>query len=587
MRIAVINRDRCQPRKCSKECEYFCPPVRTGDETIVFEGGKPLITESLCVGCGICAHKCPFSAITIINLPQELDSPIHRYGQNGFALYGLPLPVAGKVTGLLGPNGIGKSTAVSILTGILLPNLGKGATWEEVQGRYAGSALGDYLRKVSDRGVRTSFKPQYVDRIPKSYKGCVSDLLDKTDERGALGDLVERLGLPHLMEREVESLSGGELQRVAVAACAARDAEVYFFDEVSPYLDIYQRINVARVLQDLASSSAVMVVEHDLALLDLLAESVHVVFGVAGAYGVITRPKGVRVGINQYLHGFLPEENVRIRSEAIEFEVHAPRMEKEIPDLVRYESFQVKYPTFHLTAEAGSIRKGEVVGILGPNGIGKSTFIKVIGGIEKPSSGKIDTKLRISYKPQYLKADAGISVEALLRGLSKEFNSSYYQSEMIKPMAIEPLLDQELPELSGGELQRVAIVACLTREADLYLLDEPSAHLDVEQRMMTAKVMRRFAESTERSVMVVDHDIYTIDLLSERLIVFDGLPGEQGIAHPPYDMRQGMNRFLAGIGITFRRDEDTRRPRVNKPGSRLDRAQRERGEYYYALEETG
>jgi len=99
--------------------------------------------------------------------------------------------------------------------------------------------------------------------------------------------------------------------------------------------------------------------------------------------------------------------------------------------------------------------------------------------------------------------------------------------------------------------------------------------------------MRRFAESTERSVMVVDHDIYTIDLLSERLIVFDGLPGEQGIAHPPYEMRQGMNRFLAGIGITFRRDEDTRRPRVNKPGSRLDRAQRERGEYYYALEETG
>ena len=50
MRIAIINRDRCQPRKCSKECEYFCPPVRTGDETIVFEDGKPLITENLCVG---------------------------------------------------------------------------------------------------------------------------------------------------------------------------------------------------------------------------------------------------------------------------------------------------------------------------------------------------------------------------------------------------------------------------------------------------------------------------------------------------------------------------------------------------------
>lgn len=113
MRIAVINRDRCQPRKCSKECEYFCPPVRTGDETIVFAEGKPLITENPWQGCGICVRKCPFAAITITNLPEEMEDPVHRYGSNGFALYGLPVPAEGRVTGLLGPNGIGKSTAVS------------------------------------------------------------------------------------------------------------------------------------------------------------------------------------------------------------------------------------------------------------------------------------------------------------------------------------------------------------------------------------------------------------------------------------------------------------------------------------------
>jgi ATP-binding cassette subfamily E protein 1 len=331
MRIAIINRDRCQPRKCSKECEYFCPPVRTGDETIVFVDSKPLITENLCVGCGICVRKCPFGAITITNLPEEMEDPVHRYGQNGFALYGLPVPVNGRVTGLLGPNGIGKSTAISILSGILRPNLGKDASWDDVLQRFAGSILGDYLKRVADRGVKTSYKPQYVDRIPKSYSGMVSGLLEKTDERGALSDLTIRLGISKLMDREISSLSGGELQRVAIAATAARDADFYFFDEISPYLDIYQRINSARILQSLAQEKAVMVVEHDLALLDLLADNVHLIYGVPGAYGVITRPKGVRVGINQYLRGNLPEENVRFRDTAISFEVHAPRIEKEIP----------------------------------------------------------------------------------------------------------------------------------------------------------------------------------------------------------------------------------------------------------------
>jgi ATP-binding cassette subfamily E protein 1 len=560
--------------------------VRTGDETIVFEDSKPLITENLCVGCGICVRKCPFGAITITNLPEEMEAPVHRYGQNGFALYGLPIPMEGKVTGILGQNGIGKSTAISILSGILKPNLGKNASWDEVLERFTGSALGDYLKKVADQGIKTAYKPQYVDRIPKSYSGPVRGLLDRTDERGALEGLVENLGLSRLMDREISGLSGGELQRVAIAATAARDAEFYFFDEISPYLDIHQRINVARILQNLAEGKAVMVVEHDLALLDLLAEAVHLIYGTPGAYGVITRPKGVRIGINQYLKGNLPEENVRIRSEAIAFEVHAPRIEKDVPTLVDYDAFTKEYSSFTLKAEPGVIRSGEVVGILGPNGIGKSTYIKILAGVERPTTGNFDLKLKVSYKPQYLKAESDMTVQRLLRETTHDFDSSYYQSEILRPMGLEPFMDQNLTELSGGELQRVAITACLSREADIYLLDEPSAHLDVEQRMLAAKVMRRFAESTERSVLVVDHDIYLIDLLSERLIVFEGEPGVLGIAYPPYEMREGMNVFLKGIGITFRRDEETRRPRVNKPGSRLDRAQRDSGEYYYLIEEA-
>ncbi|HNY35521.1 MAG TPA: ATP-binding cassette domain-containing protein, partial [Methanothrix soehngenii] len=277
---------------------------------------------------------------------------------------------------------------------------------------------------------------------------------------------------------------------------------------------------------------------------------------------------------------------VRFRDTSITFEIHAPRIEKDIPSLIAYDSFSVQYSSFLLQAEPGIIRRGEVVGILGPNGIGKSTYIRVLAGVEKPTTGGFDSRLKVSYKPQYLKADTDVTVQGLLRSVTHDFDSSFYQTEILRPMGLEMLMDQTLTELSGGELQRVAITACLSRQADLYLLDEPSAHLDVEQRMLTAKVMRRFAEASEKTVLVVDHDIYLIDLLAERLMVFEGEPGLLGIAHTPLEMREGMNAFLKAINITFRRDEETRRPRVNKPESRLDRTQKEQGEYYYPVEDA-
>jgi len=148
-------------------------------------------------------------------------------------------------------------------------------------------------------------------------------------------------------------------------------------------------------------------------------------------------------------------------------------------------------------------------------------------------------------------------------------------------MQIQRLMDCNVNELSGGELQRVAIAACLGKDADMFILDEPSAHLDVEQRTMATKVIKRFAENNDVTMLVIDHDIYMIDLLSDRLLVFDGEPGVRGEVHGPFEMREGMNRFLSNLDITFRRDEETRRPRVNKPESNLDREQKSIGEYYY------
>ncbi|PKL64271.1 MAG: ribosome biogenesis/translation initiation ATPase RLI [Methanomicrobiales archaeon HGW-Methanomicrobiales-3] len=584
MRIAIVHKDRCHAKKCGTECIIYCPRVRTGDETVVIgPEGKAVISEELCVGCGICIKKCPFDAIDIISLPEELEHPTHRYGKNGFALYGLPAPMDGKVTGILGANGIGKSTAIKILSGQLRPNLGnfdEEVAWEEIFKQYAGTELFDYLQTVSKKSLKIASKPQYIDFIPKVFQGTVRALLKTTDERNKLAEILPVLKLDAILDHDIGTLSGGELQRVAIAACLAREADLYFFDEITPFLDIYQRIAAAKLIRELATERPVMIVEHDLAILDMLADTVHVGYGKPSVFGIITRPKGVRVGINQYLEGFLNEENVRFRDTQVVFEKRAHDKGSDRNDLFVIPPMTKQFESFGLTVSGGTIRAGEVLGIVGANGIGKSTFAKLLAGAETPTTGTMETSLKISYKPQYIKADTSDSVEMYLRRCTTKFDSSMFQHEIIEALALQPILQSSVDTLSGGELQRVAIAGCLARDADLYILDEPSAHLDVEQRVKVTRMIKHHAEGKEAGIMVIDHDIYLIDMISERILVFEGEPGMSGTATGPFPMRDGMNRFLRELDVTFRRDQ-TGRPRINKPESYLDREQKGLGEFYY------
>jgi len=609
MRIAALIHDRCQPKKCGKECYHFCPRVRAGDEIFDWDDmGKPIIDEELCVGCGICVHKCPFDALRITNLPEELDKDlVHRFGENGFRLFRIPYPQEGKVLGLLGSNGIGKSTILNILSGNMIPNFGLSengdeeeseafgskqldddeenaapANWEDVMERFGGTGLFEHFRKISEGEMVSALKPQYVDNIPRLFKGRVKEMLEKVDP-ARYGEIASELEIEHILDRTLDKLSGGELQRVAIAATLLKNASFFFFDEPSSYLDIRQRLKISQLIKDLGERRQVMVVEHDLAILDFLADNVSLLYGEPGAFGVVAKPMSVKQAINVFLEGYLRVENVRFRDKPVEFFDHPPRTEWRGGELLTYAALEKNFPSFHFRSGAGVIHTGEVVGCVGPNATGKSTFVRMLAGELAPDNGFVTVEAEISYKPQYIRHDFEGSVrDYLIVELKEHFMSGFFKAELEGPMGLKHLYDKEMSRLSGGEQQRVAVARALAQDADLYLLDEPSAYLDANQRMEIAKVIRRVIEKRGRSALIVDHDVYFIDLVSDTLMVFSGEPSVSGTAVGPLDLRDGMNRFLSDVGITFRRDMETRRPRINKLSSRLDEEQRRRGEYYYA-----
>jgi ATP-binding cassette subfamily E protein 1 len=589
-RVAVLDKELCQPKKCGLECIKYCPVNKSGADCIVLneETNKALIDEDICNGCGICVKVCPFEAITIVNLATELATDkIHQYGQNSFRLYKLPNPKKGEVIGLLGRNGMGKSTVINILSGNLKPNLGKfdePPEWDEILKFYSGTELKSHFEKIKDGQISASIKPQQVYNIAQVFDGTGKELLEKYDERGIANQLIKALDLKNSVGQNVKELSGGELQRLAVAVTSVKDADFYFFDEPSSYNDIYQRMGVARVIQNLAKTGkSVMVVEHDLTLLDYVSDLIEVLYGVSSAYGIVSGVLSTKVGINVFLDGYLPSENIRFRDKKFSFDVSTTTGQfLEAGTVIKYPILEKKYSTFSVTVEAGQVHKGEVLGILGANSLGKTTMMKMIANVEKPDFGSVDTKIKIAYKPQYLSNDIDIDVISVLNKANEGLvEGSQEEEQIVEPLKIKKLYNKSIKNLSGGELQKVSIVTCLLQKADLYALDEPSAFLDVEDRIAVAKFIQRFTRSYEKSAMIIDHDVQLLDLVSDSMVIFEGTPGINGHASSPLPKVESMNKFLKSLDITFRRDEKSQRPRVNKENSRLDKIQKAESNFYY------
>ena len=590
-RVAVLDHELCQPRKCGLECIKYCPVNKSGADCIVIneETKKAQIDENICNGCGICVKVCPFDAITIVNLASEIAvDKIHQYGPNSFRLYKLPTPKKGEVVGLLGRNGMGKSTVVNILSGNLKPNLGKyeePPEWDEIFKYYSGTELKQHFEKIEQKQIRASIKPQQVHHVAQAFRGTGKELIEKYDERGVSRELIKELGLENSLEHDLNELSGGELQRIAVAVAASKDAEFYFFDEPSSYNDVFQRTGVARVIQSLAKiGKSVMVVEHDLTLLDFLSDYIEVLYGEPSAYGIVSNILSTKVGINVFLDGYLPTENVRFRDKKFSFDVSSSSTEifQEGSEVIKYPKLEKKFSNFTVSIDSGQVRKGEVLGIMGANALGKTTMMKMIAGVEKPDSGEIDKKIKIAYKPQYLQNDYDVEVISVLdKANGNDIEGSMEEEQILDPLKIKKLYNKSIKNLSGGELQKVAVASCLLQKVDVYALDEPSAFLDVEDRIAVAKFLQKFVRSFGKSAIIIDHDLQLMDLVSDTMVIFEGESGLHGKATSPLEKSQAMNRFLKSLDMSFRRDEKSLRPRVNKLESRLDKDQKTSGNFYY------
>ena len=490
--------------------------------------------------------------------------------------------------GILGPNGIGKSTAINLLSGAFRPNLGDWSNpspeWEQVISTFPRGELRDYLGLVAEGEVSIAVKPQYIDKLPRIFEGEVNQLLTRVDDRGEIDRYSELMGISHIIDRKLGDLSGGELQRVAICATLLKEADVYFFDEPSSYLDIYERMRMVGVVRDLAErDKRVLVVEHDLAILDVLCDLVHVIYGDRSAYGIFTPPRSTRTAINAYLDGYLPEENVRIRDKPIRFLRGRTRGEEVGTPVLKWGSIEKNLGDFSLKTGEGEVKSAEVVGVVGPNATGKTTLVKIIAGEIDPDEGWCTMDSKVSYKPQHVSTDFEGTVQNWLDyELGSKWRSGEFHTQVIRALQVDKMKDLQASKLSGGELQAVSIAICLGKEADLYLFDEPSAHLDANARMEAAKAIRRTMESNEKAAMVIDHDTYFLDIVSDSILVFQGEGGKNGHAVGPLSLRKGMNLFLSDADVTFRRDVESHRPRINKPSSRKDREQKSSGEYFYS-----
>jgi ATP-binding cassette, sub-family E, member 1 len=619
IRIAIVDKEKCKPSKCQQECIKKCPVQRTGKEVIklidIEDLGKNAntqlsknkiieIVESSCIGCNQCVSACPFNAIKIIKLPERNPHELfHRYAPNSFVLYKFIEMKKNCVMSIIGQNGIGKTTVVDILSNNSVPNFGVFddkilmEAYKKIIKYFKGTSMLDYFKNLYSNKITFSIKQQKIKHMINEFDDSisVSDYLHhnnvQIDSESKIKSFND-LELSDLLNNKIFTLSGGELQRLLCWTTANKQADFYIFDEPSNFLDIKQRMKVAELIKNLSSfDKYVLVVEHDLSMLDYMADNVVVLYGKPGVYGIVSDSMSLSSGLNDYLDGFLPSQNTRIRNEPFNLMAFDKIQSSELDtttskNALEYDSNIIVYDKFELTIPQGKIKlDGSINIILGENGTGKTTFMNYISSKEDYG---------ISHKPQHVNLNNFNSNMTVLELFYNNIKTSYldpvFQSDVVKTLNIQFLEEKCIKELSGGELQKVMICFTLGKPANIYLLDEPSSNLDIDSRLECIKAIKKFANNSNKCLFIIEHDIMMSVAWSQEsggkillakkndsLIKTDGI--KRCSISEPLDFKTGINLFLKEIDITMRISGHNR-PRINKMNSRIDKEQKKNNTYY-------
>jgi energy-coupling factor transport system ATP-binding protein len=449
-------------------------------------------------------------------VPVELDQVSYQYpGSNAWAVAQVSLSVRPRsFLAVVGPNGSGKSTLVRLVAGRLSPTLGT-------------------VRRPGDPGLGVPGGTSMIFQRPESQVLGVRARDDVVwglppTPRPDVGALLARVGLAGFEERETAGLSGGELQRLAIAACLAREPRLLISDEATAMIDGPGRAEVVALLESLAAAGITVIhVTHREAE---AAKADSAILMLAGR--LVPSPPTERQGAPTPRAGLRPgrEEPSAAGTRPDEPEwSHRPRRSfLRVRELGYVYANGTPWARRALEGIDLDLRRGEGIVVTGDNGSGKSTLAWILAGLLVPTEGEVLIEgqpvvagtgaVGISFQHARLQLIRPTVLSDVSYGADKDRATAALRSVGLDPLTMGP---RRVDELSGGEQRRVALAGLLVRDPVLLVLDEPYAGLDDEARAGLAAILARLRDEREMATVVVSHDLDNAELLGDRLVTLE------------------------------------------------------------------